>query len=233
VSRASLGSDPRSFDRFASDYDRYTALERPALPRWLADLLPPHGRRALDAGCGSGRSTLALAERFDEVVGVDISLPLIEIARASRPHPRVRYLLEDLMHVVDEEGFDLVYSSTVLHHLDDLDAGLRHLRELVAPGGTAVLIDNIAVVPTPSRWVYRLGALRFVPLDVRRHGWGKARWLFGFRTSGPWLDHLASDRYLSRRSFEHRYGAVFPDPRFRSLRFAHALIWRKPRRVGL
>ena len=40
--------------------------------------------------------------------------------------------------------------------------------------------------------------------DLRRHGLQSARWLLRFHTSAPWLDHLASDRYLSRRAFEQR-----------------------------
>src|SRR5215211_4063372 len=55
-------ADPRSFDRFAAGYDRYVSLEPAGLPRWLLDHLPTRRGRALDAGCGSGRHTLALAD---------------------------------------------------------------------------------------------------------------------------------------------------------------------------
>jgi SAM-dependent methyltransferase len=221
-------ADPQSFDRFAADYDRYASLEPPMVLDWLLAHLPGHGRRALDAGCGSGRHTLALADRFDQVVGVDRSQPLIDLARHQRPHPRVRYQFGDLLAITDPVGFDLVLSSTTLHHLPDLDAGLHHLRGLVATGGTAILVDNVASRPTPSRWIYRLGAVRELPADLRRHGWQQTRWLLNFRTSASWLDHLASDRYLSRHGFEQRYGVVFPGARFHALGYAHALVWRNP-----
>jgi SAM-dependent methyltransferase len=221
-------TDPRSFDRFAADYDRFASLERPDLPGWVLQAFPQHGRRALDAGCGSGLYTRAFAEQFDEVVGVDLSAPLVEIARARRPHARVTYRVADPMDLTEADGFDLVFSSTVLHHLADLGEGLRHLRDLVAPGGIAVLIDNVAFVPTPARVVYRLGAVRELPGNVRRHGWRQAWWVFGFRNSTAWLNHLRSDRYLSGRAFEERYGAAFPDAGFRSMGFAHGMIWRKP-----
>ena len=221
-------ADPQSFDRLAADYDRYASLEPPLVLDWLLPRLPQRRRRALDAGCGSGRHTLALADRFDEVVGVDRSQPLINIARHKRPHPRIRYQADDLMAIADSEGFDLVLSSTTLHHLPDLEAALQHLRGLVAPGGTAILIDNVAPRPTPPRWVYRLGAIRHLPADVRRHGWPQAWWLLKFRTSTAWLDHLTSDHYLSRHAFEQRYGAAFPDARFQTLGYAHALLWHNP-----
>jgi len=192
----------------AADYDRYASLEPPLLLDWLLTQLPGQGRRALDAGCGSGRHTLALTDRFDEVVGVDRSQPLIDLARRTRPHPRIRYQAGDLLAIRDPEGFDLVFSSTTLHHLPDLEAALVHLRRLVAPGGLAILVDNVAPRPTPPRWAYRLGAIRDLPADRRRHSFQQAWWLLKFRTSAPWLDHLASDRYLSRPAFEQRYGRL-------------------------
>jgi SAM-dependent methyltransferase len=177
--------DPQSFDRFATDYDRYTSLEPSTVLDWLLTQLPRHGRRALDAGCGSGRHALALADRFDDVVGVDLSRPLIDLARRRRPHPRIRYQAGDLLATTDPPGFDLVFSATTLHHLADLDAALRHLRGLVAPGGTAILVDNVAPRPTPPGWVYRLGAVREHPADLRRLGWARAWWLLRFRTGRP------------------------------------------------
>jgi SAM-dependent methyltransferase len=226
MGRAAAGAEPQSFDRLAADYDRYTSLEPPLILDWLLPQLPDHGRRALDAGCGSGRHALALADRFDMVVGVDRSQPLIDLARRTRPHPRVRYQAGDLLAIRDREGFDLVFSSTTLHHLPDLEAALGHLRRLVAPGGLVILVDNVAPRPTPPRWVYRLGAVRDLPADLRRHGFRPAWWLLRFRTSAPWLDHLASDRYLSRQAFEQRYGAAFPGAQFSAFGHIHALVWR-------
>jgi ubiquinone/menaquinone biosynthesis C-methylase UbiE len=54
MGRAAAGAEPQSFDRLAADYDRYTSLEPPLILDWLLPQLPDHGRRALDAGCGSG-----------------------------------------------------------------------------------------------------------------------------------------------------------------------------------
>jgi SAM-dependent methyltransferase len=220
-------SHGQSFDRFAADYDRFATLEPGRIRRWLEKQPPARGHRALDVGCGAGRQTQALAERFDDVVGVDISEPLIDIARRRRSGPNVRYLVSDITSFADADGFDLVFSSTTLHHLPDLNAALLHLRGLTRAGGVAILIDNVASRPTPPRWVHVLGAVRNIPTDVRRLGWRKARWLMQFRTSASWLDHLASDRYLSRQAFERQYGSIFPGGRFQSLGYAHALVWIK------
>src|SRR5215470_16690632 len=48
----------------------------------------------LDLGCGTGRFSEALANRFDaEVVGLDPSIKMLEQARRKRRDPRVRYQL--------------------------------------------------------------------------------------------------------------------------------------------
>jgi SAM-dependent methyltransferase len=216
----------QSFDRFAAGYDRFARLEQSHVLRWLLTQLPAHAGRALDAGCGSGRHAQALAMQFDEVTGVDISAPLIEIAR-QRSAPNVRYVVSDLMAFADPDGFDLVFSATTLHHVPDLDAALLHLRSLVRPGGIAILIDNVASRQTPPRWVHVLGALRDVPGDIARVGARNAAWLLKFRTSRAWLNHLASDRYLTCQAFERRYGASFPEARFERLGYAHGLAWEK------
>ena len=215
-----------SFDRFAADYDRFASLERPIVLDWVLGQLPAAGLRALDAGCGSGRFSFALAKRFHEVVGIDISEPLIEIAQRERPRRNVTYRVADLMAFENSAGFDVVFSATTLHHLREIEAALLHLRGLLKPGGTMVLIDNVASRPTPARWVHVLGALRQLPGDLRRLGPRDARWLFGFRTSRPWLEHVASDRYLSRHEFERVYGAAFSGADFQHFGYAHGMVWR-------
>ncbi len=219
--------DRRSFDRFAADYDRFASLEPATLRNWLIGQLPTGGIRALDAGCGSGRYTQLLAGHYHDVTALDISEPLIDIARRRGSTGNVRYVLSDLMDFTDGAGFDLVFSSTTLHHVQDPEAALLHLRDMVRPGGSAILIDNVASRPTPARWVHVVGALRNAPGDVLRVGAQPTAWLLKFRMSKPWLDHLASDRYLSRAEFERRYGAFFPGARFANLGYAHGLVWEK------
>lgn len=78
------------------------------------------GRKALDFGCGVGRVTGPLADRFEEVVGVDISPVMLELARRHnvRGH-RCRFLLNctsDLSQFSDQ-AFDFVYSKLVLQHM--------------------------------------------------------------------------------------------------------------------
>ena len=221
--------DPTSFDRFARDYDRFVGLQPGQNTSWLAGL-GLKGARALDAGCGSGYAVEFLSRDFDEVVGLDLSAPMLEIAKAKRSSPGVRYMLSDLFDLHDADGFDLVFSHTMMHHIADYRAGLEYLKSLVRPGGTVAVIDNVCDwCPTPPREVYTQGARRGFPSAVRRLGLRDAWFELRFWHSKPWLAHLLSDRYLTRDQFRELYGSVYPGARFDDLGFALAMSWTAPR----
>ncbi|MGW1428107.1 class I SAM-dependent methyltransferase [Streptomyces sp. NPDC002431] len=221
-------TDPQSFDRFARDYDRFVSLLPGRNTAWLLGL-GLKGERALDAGCGPGHAVEALSGHFREVVGLDLSAPLIEIARTTRARPHTHYIVADLLALEDADGFDLVYSHTMLHHLKDCRAGLEHLKSLARPGATVALVDNVCDArPTPPRRAYTWPARWNFPREVRRLGLRDAWFQLRFWHSRPWLAHLLSDRYLSRAQFRELYGSVFPGARFDDLGFALAMVWKAP-----
>lgn len=82
----------KTWERLTSDAPvsriRQTVREgRDAMRAALLARLPDdmRGLRVLDAGCGTGAATAAMAERGAEVVAVDISASLIEVARSRVP----------------------------------------------------------------------------------------------------------------------------------------------------
>ena len=78
-----------------------------------------HGA-ALDFGCGVGRLTQALAARFAQVVGVDVSPRMIETATALNPFPeRARFVWNGEPHLrqFDDATFDFIYTNLVLQHI--------------------------------------------------------------------------------------------------------------------
>ena len=81
-------SDWQSFDGFASDYDRFSRLEQPGVLNWLLSRVPAHAGRALDAGCGSGRHTQALARQFSSTTlhhVLDLDTALLHLRSLLRP----------------------------------------------------------------------------------------------------------------------------------------------------
>ena len=99
--------------------------------------------RALDFGCGVGRLTLALCEEFHEVVGVDISYSMIEIAKSYNVFgDRCGYRVNttDDLAQFDDNSFDFVYSNISLQHIPP-EASSKYIAEffrILRPGGVGV-----------------------------------------------------------------------------------------------
>lgn len=220
----------QSFDAFAETYDRLASLSSGSTRSLLESVLPEAGHRAVDLGCGTGHHATILATRFEEVLGVDISPPMLEIARARRAAPNISYELRDLQDVSPEKDgrFDLVFSAFTLHHVPDLDAALHRIRSLLNPGARVVLLDNVAPKPAVPRWWFRREALRRFAGDVvaRRRPLPEAVEMLRLLLHPAWLDHVTSDRFLSPSEFRQRYGNVFPGGDFTDLYRSCVLTWQ-------
>jgi SAM-dependent methyltransferase len=121
--------------------------ERETAGLWEVLGLHP-GSRVLDAPCGYGRITRALAVRGGRVLGVDQSSALLaeaERRRGDLTSEQLRYRRHDLRAPLDEGGFDAalnIYSSLGYgSEADDL-AILRTLRDAVRPGGLVFVETN-------------------------------------------------------------------------------------------
>lgn len=101
--------------------------------------------RVLDAGCGTGNTGLSLARRFPDIefVGLDISLPSLDVARAVAEREgieNIRFRQADLMRPIAEgQRFDTVLCLGVLHHTADPRTVLSNLREVLKDDGEIYL----------------------------------------------------------------------------------------------
>ena len=116
--------------------------------------IEPTGR-ALDFGCGVGRLTQALADHFDQVVGVDVAAPMIEQAKDyNRYGERCRYLVNatDDLRQFQDASFDFVFSVIVLQHVGTALA-MRYIAEfarVLRPRGVAMFqvpSEIVSVLP--------------------------------------------------------------------------------------
>ena len=106
------------------------------------------GRRALDAGCGAGYGSAALARTARFVVGADVAVEAVEFARAQYPLENLAFeqaSCEALPHPTG--SFELITAFEVIEHLADWRAFVAEARRVLAPGG-------LFVVSTPNRLAY-------------------------------------------------------------------------------
>lgn len=92
--------------------------------------------RLLEVGCGMGElSVRVAAELGAEVIAVDISVRMVEMARANGVDARVADV-QDLPFADGE--FDCVVANWVLYHVPDLDKGVSELARVLKAGGRLV-----------------------------------------------------------------------------------------------
>ena len=99
------------------------------------------GRRALDFGCGTGRSTRFLRDLRFDAIGVDISDSMLTRARELDPQGDYRLVPDGELPGLRPGAFDLVLSVFTFDNIPDLDhktSLLRALGRLLDPGGRMV-----------------------------------------------------------------------------------------------
>jgi ubiquinone/menaquinone biosynthesis C-methylase UbiE len=90
----------------------------------------------LELGCGTGSFTRELARSGADVVAIDVSPELLEIARVNCSAPNVQYQIQNAYALSYSEGvFDSVVGSSVLHHLE-IKVALRDMYRVLKPRGT-------------------------------------------------------------------------------------------------
>jgi SAM-dependent methyltransferase len=94
------------------------------------------GMRVLELGCGTGYFTRELARSGADIVAIDVSPELLEIARANCSAPNVHYEIQNAYEMSYPDAvFDSVVGSSVLHHLD-IDQAIREIYRVLKVGGT-------------------------------------------------------------------------------------------------
>jgi ubiquinone/menaquinone biosynthesis C-methylase UbiE len=150
----------------AERYHRVRPLYHDAVMRWICEATGRQGfARALDVGCGSGHSTLALAQIAREVVGVDASPGMLRQAQAGTG---VRYQLgraEELDFAAGE--FELVTVGSALHWFVQ-DRFYAECQKVLAPDGVLVVYNDHFTAHMQGsvackRWMRTRFAKRFPP----------------------------------------------------------------------
>ena len=126
--------------RIAATYDAARGYRPEVLKQWL-DLVAAHAPSDLalivDLGCGTGRFTQPLAERFQAmVIGIDPSQRMLDVARAKLGNARVEFRQASAEKLPLEDACaDMIFMSMVLHHLPDRPAMTRECHRILRDKG--------------------------------------------------------------------------------------------------
>lgn len=150
IAREQAGDDyaERYAERFRTMAERGDDVHGEAA--YVAGLRPTPAR-VLDAGCGTGRVAVRLAELGYAVVGLDLDASMLEVARAEAPG--LDWRLGDLATFDLGETFDVVLVAG--NTIPLLDAGTladacRQLAAHLAPGGVVVCGHGLDAAHLPG-----------------------------------------------------------------------------------
>ena len=146
------------FDYWPERYDQWFETPIGELVReyeaaLLHELLAPQaGDFILDVGCGTGIFTGPVLSAGAEVVGLDISLPMIARACSRFRQERFMPLAGNMLALPFASGsFDKVYSMTALEFVDDGQAAVAELERVTRSGGVIVLSTLNRLSPWAER----------------------------------------------------------------------------------
>lgn len=134
----------------------------------IAERVAAPGRRILDIGCGTGNVSLACAERGANVVGIDISAEMLEVARekakAARLEDRIEFLeigVAEMAGRTAEGEFDAAVACLTFSELtpDEQDYASSAVRSRLKPGGILVIADEVLPERALNRLAHRLARL--------------------------------------------------------------------------
>jgi len=183
------------FATIADRYDFITVVlsygqDRRWKRRLIALAAPAPGARALDLATGTGDIAFALAARGVRVVGLDITLRMIELAKrkeSTAPHERARFLVGDMLALPFPSGsFDIVTTGYGLRNVPSLATAIDEMGRVLTPGGQILSLDfnrpanafvrsaylaYLTIVGASLGWILHRDpdTYRYIPASIRQY----------------------------------------------------------------
>ena len=166
----------RLFATIADRYDLITVLlsygqDRRWKRRLVAMAAAPAGSRAVDLATGTGDIAYQLAAAGVDVVGVDVTRRMIELAKAKTGGAARRppfFMVGDMIALPFVDGsFDLATAGYGLRNVPDLRAAIDEIHRVLKPGGTMLSLD----FNRPSNSIVRAVYLVYLNVAGAILGW--------------------------------------------------------------
>lgn len=196
---------------------------------FLLKHIPVSCEAALDVGCGTGTFSRLLAERSDQVVALDLSSRMIEIAKVRSKHDsNIEFQVADATRWAFPVGeFDCVASIATLHHLP-IEEMLLKMSGALKVGGILAILDLYE-----SAGLYDvLAGMVAVPVSFVLRLIKTGRLSESRQVREAWAEHGRNDTYPTLAWIRQVCERVLPGAQVRKhLLWRYSIIWRKAAQV--
>jgi ubiquinone/menaquinone biosynthesis C-methylase UbiE len=188
--------------------------------------IPSSCINTLDIGCGKGSFARLLAERSEQVLALDISTNMINIAKEqSKAYDNIDFEVADaLAWDFPDDQFDFIASIATLHHLP-LDVMLAKMKKTLRNNGVLVVLDLFE----DRNFKGILTSAIAMPINV----------CLNLIMNGPlresqeirkiWDEHFENDVLLPLSHIRKICDSVLPGAKIRRhLFWRYSIVWRKP-----
>lgn len=158
----------KSGQKWAEDQEKLDAMMQAMADAAVAAAAAMPGESVLDIGCGTGATALALADLVGpegRVQGVDVSMPMLDVARSRIGGRRnVSFTEADAATAhFEPSSVDLVFSKFGVMFFADPEAAFTNIRKAVKPGGRLAFICWRALQENPFATLPMGAALKHLP----------------------------------------------------------------------
>jgi demethylmenaquinone methyltransferase / 2-methoxy-6-polyprenyl-1,4-benzoquinol methylase len=183
------------FDEVAHGYDRTRSiLWLGQMRRWgrvtAASLAIAPGRTVLDVACGTGTSSVCLAQSGAQVTGCDFSPGMLDVARTRAPD--IEFVFGDALKLpFGDATFDAATISFGLRNVADTHRAITEMRRVVKPGGRLAICE---FSHPPHRLVRAISTLYLrhgVPFIARRVSSSPQAYDYLVESIAAWPDQAA------------------------------------------
>ena len=158
-------------------------------------------QKVLDYGCATGAIAIGISPRVKEVVGIDISSQMIQLAKSNADYGKVKNVAFVKTAINEAQlkrnSFDLILAFNVLHLLNDVRQDLQRINELLKPGGKFISISAcMGEKKSPMTLLFSLLSKLHIAPKIN------------FFTGGQLEDHIKSEDFEieeTQDEFEGKY----------------------------
>ncbi len=213
--RSWVEANRRMFGQIVRRYDRMnTVMTFGRDAAWRRDTAafaaPDHCTTALDMATGTGELAFALANRADNVFGLDISEEMVKAASSKLEAGRknIRFLVGDGLSLpFPDASFDAAVTGFALRNVADLNRALLELYRVLKPGGRLACLELSKASFRPLAALHLLYIASIVPL---------LGWLVAGNTSAYRFLSSSLGKFLTPQELQQKmYDAGFQHVEYR------------------